>query len=168
MAKQRRKYDPSRQRNRLEKKILSTTFFYHGGMMESPGALCGNLTYPLTDAAAAAILSRKNTWAGVAMAFCADGNGTPYTKPAYFSICTPVSRAELDARVDREQTELLEKMKLDHVKSVGYYIVPDHQQDLASLREEITQLFERENPYDYTVTVLACMVRESNKHQEAA
>jgi len=172
MAKtKRRKYDPSRTRQQLQADVLTNTFFYHGSMIESVGALCGNFKYRLTDDSAAWILSRKNTWSGVALVFCTDANGNPYTKPRYFTYEKPITRAELDKRIEQEQLALLSERNMNQVCSTGYFIMPDHTLDMTVNRETITRLFERETPYDYTVTVLAAMSREAQlnkENQEAA
>ena len=156
----RKKYDPSRTRQRLMGGVLSTTFFYHGSMIDSHGALCGNFKYPLDDAIAKAILNRRNTWAGVVIAFASNGKEDYLKCSEVFSLSQPMNKYQLDEFLTRVQMRLVESMNLNHVCSTGYFIVPDHLVDIESQLEAIKQLFEQHNPYDYTLTVLAGMKRE--------
>lgn len=168
MAKNRqRKYDPSRQRQRTMPDVLAHTFFYHGSMMDSVGALCGNLKYTLTNAQAKAILDKKHTWSGIVLAFC-DSGLERYTRAEYVLEKTPIDKHTLDKILTEKQQQLLNKLNLNSVCSTGYFIVPDHRIDIETQRDAITTLFEQENPYDYTVTVLAALSRESQLKQEAA
>lgn len=157
--KVRKKYDKNRFKYTHKADVLLNTFFYHGSVIDSVGPLCGNFKYVITDAQAKAIINQKNTWAGVTLAFC-DNGMEQYIKTSLITYSKHLTRTELGAKLDGDQSRLVNSLNINHVCSTGYFIVPDHNANVEENLSAIKQLFEKENPFSYTVTVLTAMERE--------
>lgn len=158
MAKRKRKYVAHKRQQRLHADILSTTFYYHCSAMTDKGARCGNHKHHLTNEQARLLLTRPNTWSGMVIAFFND-NGTGYVRTQTFERTKPITRYELNDVLDSVQLQLVKAGNTEQATASAYFIVPDCTVDVEADKDAILELFEAENPYDYTVTVLASMLR---------
>ena len=161
MTKRSRKYVAHKWVQRNYSNVLANTFYYHSSCMTDIGARVGNHRYTLTDEQARLIISRPQTWSGVVIAFFVDANGNPYLRSETISEAKPVSREELNDILEDAQLRLVTIGNTSQCTSTGYYIVPDCTIDVEDQMDFVMSLFEPENPYDYTVTVLAGMLREN-------
>lgn len=156
----RKKYDKNRLKHTLKADLLATTFFYHGSVFDSTGALCGNFKYPLSNAQATKIMSQKNKWSGVLLLFC-ETDHEFYIKTKLIKYDDKhLTRTELGKRLDADQLSFVNSVNVDHLCSSGYFIVPDPGADIVGNLDAIKQLFEKENPFSYTVSVLTAMERD--------
>jgi len=158
--KVRKKYDKNRFSHTLREDLLATTFFYHGSVFDSIGPLCGNFKYPLSNAQATKIMSQKNKWSVVLLLFCENAYEF-YIKTKIIKYHEKhLTREQLGARLDADQLTFVNSVNIDHVCSTGYFIVPDPNANVEENLSAIKQLFEKENPFSYTVAVLTAMERE--------
>ncbi|MDP2610059.1 MULTISPECIES: hypothetical protein [unclassified Oceanobacter] len=160
MSKKPRKkrYNPHKMTELQYRQIRRTTFFYHGDWCDNPGALCGNLSFHISDALAKLILSRRNTWAGMLLAFIDEGDEIRVETELFWHT-HEIARKDMQRAINRRELQWIERFDQRKLITSGWFMVPDHRDDLASKREWIVNEFRRNGADDNTIATLSAVVR---------
>lgn len=156
--KVRKKYDPSRNRKRLEPFILNHSYFYHGSVFEGTTPRYGNDKMPLTFVMANTVLKQKQKWSGLVFWFYKPEVGEPYYHHEVIQSDGYISEDQLRQLI--KETHSLRTSNVEELVSTGYFVVPNHNTDFSDTVEQVAMLFTAEGAWDYTIMTMATTIRK--------